>query len=468
MNGFEFDLKLLGPLVNRLVAELSTVHGWWAALAAFACLGIGFVASNAIEAKLEARGKGVFAASWARRVAWPLIALLLMLVARAALQRFVPVSLLSVGIALMFSLAAVRTVVLVLRQTFRQAPWIATFERTISSVIWGLVALHVLDLLPVLIETLESIWIPLGKSKLTAMQLITGLFTVAVATVIALWVSKALDSRLAATQGIDVGARTVIGRIAKPLLLVLALLIALPMVGIDLTTLSVFGGALGVGVGFGMQKIAANYVSGFIILLDKSIEPGRMIRVATWRGTVADIRTRYTVLRGMDGVDSIVPNEMLVSSVVESETFTNTTTRVAVQVGVAYASDVERAMAVIVEAAAEQPRVLKEPAPMAFLVAFADSSINLEVGFWIDDPKNGTLGLRSDVNRAILRKFREAGIEIPFPQREVTVKAGDATGPRSLAEPMLRPAASAPARVAPGAAAGAKHDSALDGPDPGG
>ena len=117
MNGFEFDLKLLGPLVNRLVAELSTVHGWWAALAAFACLGIGFVASNAIEAKLEARGKGVFAASWARRVAWPLIALLLMLVARAALQRFVPVSLLSVGIALMFSLAAVRTVVLVLRQT---------------------------------------------------------------------------------------------------------------------------------------------------------------------------------------------------------------------------------------------------------------------------------------------------------------------------------------------------------------
>ena len=105
---------------------------------------------------------------------------------------------------------------------------------------------------------------------------------------------------------------------------------------------------------------------------------------------------------------------------------------------------------------------------MAFLVAFADSSINLEVGFWIDDPKNGTLGLRSDVNRAILRKFREAGVEIPFPQREVTVKAGDATGPHSLAEPMLRPAASAPARVAPGAAAGAKHDSALDGPDPGG
>jgi small-conductance mechanosensitive channel len=461
MNGFEFDLRLLGPLVNGLIAELATAHGWWAAVAVFGCLGVAYFASNAIEARLEARGKGVFAVAWARRVAWPLLALLLMLVARAALQRFVPTSLLSVAIAMMGSLAIIRTVVLLLRQTFRQAQWMGTFERSIATLIWVGVALHILDLLPVLVATLESISIPLGKSRLTLLQLITGLFTVAVAAIVALWISKALDSRLAATQGIDVGARTVISRVATPLLLVLALLVALPMVGIDLTTLSVFSGALGVGLGLGLQRIAANYVSGFIILLDKSIEPGRMIRVATWRGTVADIRTRYTVLRGMDGVDSIVPNEMLVASVVESETFTNTTTRVAVQVGVAYASDVERAMALIVEAATEQPRVLKEPAPMAFLVAFADSSINLEVGFWIDDPKNGTLGLRSDVNRAILRRFREAGIEIPFPQREVTVKRGEATGPRSLFEPAQRPAA---VRVPAGSTAGAKHDSALDGP----
>jgi small-conductance mechanosensitive channel len=465
MNGFEFDLRLLGPLVNTLVAELSTAHGWWAAVAVVACLGVALVVSNAIEGKLAARGKGVFAISWARRVAWPLLALLLMLVARAVLQRFAPVSVLSVAIALMLSMAIIRTAVLVLRQTFRQAQWMGTFERTIATLIWILVALHVLGLLPAVVETLESISIPLGKTQLTMLQLLTGLITVAVATVVALWVGKALDSRLAATQGIDVGARTVIGRVAKPLLLVVALMVALPMVGIDLTTLSVFGGALGVGLGLGLQRIAANYVSGFIILLDKSIEPGRMIRVATWRGTVAEIRTRYTVLRGMDGVDSIVPNEMLVGSVVESETFSNTTTRVAVQVGVAYASDVERAMALIEEAAAEQPRVLKEPPPRAFLVAFADSSINLEVGFWIDDPKNGTLLLRSDVNRAILRKFRDAGVEIPFPQREVTVKGGPADAPQAL---LAGPApAAAPVRVAPGATAGTRHDSVLDGPETG-
>ncbi len=465
MNGFDFDFKLLGPLVNRLIEELSTAKGWWAAAAVAACLLGSFWAAGAIERRLEERGQSTLAIAWARRVAWPLLALVLMLVARAVLGRFLPVSLMSVVIALTFSMVAIRTAVLLLRQTFRQAPWIAAFERVISGTIWTLVALHVLDLLPVLIDTLESISIPLGKSRLTMMQVVTGVFTVGIATVVALWVSRALDSRLASMQGVDVGARTVIGRIAKPLLILLALLVALPMVGIDLTTLSVFGGALGVGLGFGMQKIAANYVSGFIILLDQSIEPGRMIRVDKWRGIVADIRTRYTVLRGLDGIDSIVPNEMLVSSVVESETFTNSRTRVAVQVGVAYASDVERAMALLVEAAAEQPRVLKDPAPTAFLVAFADSSINLEVGFWIDDPKAGTLALRSGVNLAVLRKFREAGIEIPFPQRELTVKAGA----MAVGESPAPPAAPAALRPAPAAgSAAAKHDSPFDAPEAGG
>jgi small-conductance mechanosensitive channel len=441
MNGFEFDLHLLGPLVNRLIAELSTVHGWWAAGAVVACLASAFYAAGWIERRLEASGPERLAVAWAQRVAWPLLALAMMLVVRAVLGRFLPVSLLSVVIAMMVSLAGVRTLVLILRQTFRHAHWVASFERTISTVIWSMVALHILDLLPVLLDTLESIAIPLGKTKLTVLQIITGVLTVGLAGVIALWISNALDAKLAGTTGVDPSARVVIGRIAQPLLMTLALMIALPMVGIDLTTLSVFGGALGVGLGLGMQKIAANYVSGFIILLDRSIEPGRLIRVGTWRGTVVDIRTRYTVLRGMDGIDSIVPNEMLVSSVVESETFTNTRARAAVQVGIDYGSDVERAMALMVEAATAQPRVLKDPPPLAFLVAFADSAITLEVGFWIEDPLNGTLGLRSDVNLAILRTFREHGIAIPFPQRVLKIEGGPSP------EPI--PAGARPASVAP-------------------
>jgi small-conductance mechanosensitive channel len=438
-----FDPRLLGPLVNRLVVELSTARGWWSVAAVAACLGASFAVSGWLVRRVEARRGARLRIGWARRVAWPLLALGLMLVARAALVRFVPVSLLSVAIALLFSLVVIRTVVLFLRQTFPRAVWMGTFERSIATVIWVLVALHVLDLLPILVDTLEAIAIPLGKSRLSLLQAITGLLTVGLAAVIALWASKALDARLAGSSAVDMGARAVIGRIAQPLLMTLALLIALPMIGIDLTTLSVFGGALGVGIGFGMQKIAANYISGFIILLDKSIEPGRMIRVDKYRGIVSDIRTRYTVLRGMDGIDSIVPNEMLVSSVVESETFSNTVTRASVQVGIGYASDVERAMALMAEAARAQPRVLPDPAPAAFLVAFADSGITLELGFWIGDPKNGTLALRSDINLAILRAFRDGGIEIPFPQRDVTLRGtlalrrerGEPDGPDSADGP---------------------------------
>jgi small-conductance mechanosensitive channel len=437
-----FDTRLLGPLVNGLIDELSSASGWWAVLAALSCAALAFFAAEWIVRRVEMHERARLGAAWARRVAWPLLALALLLVARAAMTRYVPVTLLSVVIALLFSLVVIRTLVLILRQTFRQALWMKTFERAISGVIWGLVALHVLDLLPILVDTLEAIAIPLGRSRLSLLQAITGVFTVGLAAVTALWASNALDARLAASAGVDQGARAVIGRLAQPVLMTLALLIALPMVGIDLTTLSVFGGALGVGLGFGMQKIAANYISGFIILLDQSIEPGRLIRVDRFRGTVLHIRTRYTVLRGMDGIDSIVPNEMLVNSVVESETFSNTTARAMVQVGVAYASDVERAMGLMVEAARAQPRVLADPPPQAFLIAFADSGITLELGFWIDDPKNGTLALRSDINLAILRSFRDAGIEIPFPQREVTIRGGQAAG--EAGAPVCAPAAAPP------------------------
>jgi small-conductance mechanosensitive channel len=192
-------------------------------------------------------------------------------------------------------------------------------------------------------------------------------------------------------------------------------------VGIDLTALSVFGGALGVGLGLGMQKIAANYVSGFILLLDRSIRMGNLISVGNERGVVSQITTRYTVLKGMSGIESIVPNETLVGAVVQNETFTDPKVRIALPVQVSYATDLEKAMAILVEAARNQPRVMTDPAPGAFVEAFADSGINLQLGFWISDPTEGTLGIRSAINLEIWRRFKEEGIEIPFPQREVRV-----------------------------------------------
>lgn len=438
MHWGSLNLELLGPLVAGLIRELATPAGWWAAGALGACVFVAIRLSGLIEARVKARENGHRTRQWVNRIGAPVIALVLAMLARSLLSRFVPVSLLSVAIELIAAMVVIRSIMLVLRQTFSHAQWMVTFERTIAAVVWTLLALHVLDLLPMLVDTLDSVAISLGKSKLTLLQVITGVITVALASLLALWAGSAIDARLAHAAGLPQGARAVIARIAKPVLMLLALLIALPVVGIDLTTLSVFGGALGVGLGFGMQKIAANYISGFIILLDRSIEPGRLIKVDRFRGNVAEIRTRYTVIKGLDGVDSIIPNEMLVSSVVESETFTDSSTRIALQVGIGYASDVERAMSILVAAAAAQPRVMDAPAPKAFLVAFADSAITLEVGFWVKDPEIGTLALRSDINLEILRRFREAGIEIPFPQRDVTLRA--ATGVL-LAAPPDTPAA---------------------------
>jgi small-conductance mechanosensitive channel len=416
------DPELLGPLLVRLIGDLSAPHGWWSVAVLAACLGVAWAVGRRVEARIAARQERPLTIKWVRRVAWPVVGLVLLWIAGAALDRFIPVTLLEVAVALLFAMVIVRTAALVLRQTFSSSPWVVNSERAIATVAWVLLALHLLGLLPLVEEALESVSLPLGRSRLTLLQLITGLITVAVATTLAMWASKALDARLASARGVDQGARAVIGRIAQPVLILLALIVALPMVGIDLTTLSVLGGAFGVGLGLGLQRIAASYVSGFIILLDHSIEPGRLVRVDKYRGIVGEIRTRYTVLKGLDGVEAIVPNDLFVTSVVESETFSSTTSRVAVRVGVAYASDVERAMQILAETAAAQPRVLAAPPPAAFLAEFADSAILLECGFWIGDPEQGTLALRSDIHRELLRRFRAEGIEIPFAQREVTVK----------------------------------------------
>jgi small-conductance mechanosensitive channel len=217
----------------------------------------------------------------------------------------------------------------------------------------------------------------------------------------------------------------VLGRLAKAILSVLALLFSLSMVGIDITALSVFGGALGVGLGLGLQKIASNYVSGFIILLDRSIRIGNVIAVdATTSGVVTQITTRYTVARSLSGTEVIIPNEYLVANIVKNQSFTDTRVRIAIPVQVAYGTDLELAMRLIEDAACGQNRVLADPPPKALLTLFADSGINLELGLWIADPQEGTGLVRSEINLAIWRTFRQNGIDIPFPQREVRLIGG--------------------------------------------
>jgi small-conductance mechanosensitive channel len=224
-------------------------------------------------------------------------------------------------------------------------------------------------------------------------------------------------------EGVDSSLRIVGVRVAKALLTVAALVTGLTMVGIDMTAFSVFTGALGVGLGLGMQRIASNYVSGFIILLDRSIRIGDVVQVGADAGQVSKITTRYTVLKHAAGTEFIVPNEALISNVVQNQSYSDTRLRLATTIGVAYDTDLELAMRLMREAAAAQPRVLADTPPAVFLTAFTDSAISLELGFWIADPEAGRGNVLSDVNLAVWRVFNEHGIRIPFPQREVRLIA---------------------------------------------
>jgi small-conductance mechanosensitive channel len=290
----------------------------------------------------------------------------------------------------------------------------------IAITLWVLAALYITGFLREIVQVLEHEKLPLGKSSVSVWDLLMGVFTVAVTVLLAMWSAAAIENRLMRSQ-LQPNLRVVLSRVAKAVLLVLAVLFGLSAVGIDLTVLSVFGGALGVGLGLGLQRIASNYVSGFIILIDHSLRLGDLITVDKYYGTVSQINTRYTVIKAMDGTEAIVPNEMLVSTPVTNHSYTDSSVRAVVKVSVAYDSDVERAMTVMTEVAAKHPRVLADPAPGAFLTGFAADGIDLELGVWIGDPQNGTLSARSDMALEILRRFRAEGIAIPFPQRDVRI-----------------------------------------------
>lgn len=408
----------LDSLAGSLWRDFDRPDVWWQAGLLLACLAVAALCDRVLRAHPAFR-VGEVGRGGMQRLAFPLAALVLVLIGRALLRGQHPVGLLSLAVPLLFSLAAIRMVFYVLRLSFSTARWLGSFERLFAFCAWTLVALHVLGLLPQMVGLLEEVSFNVGRQRLNLWLVAQGVVTVVVALLVALWLGGLLEVRLARVEGMDRNLRVVFTRLSRALLLLVAVLISLPLVGIDLTTLSVFGGALGVGLGFGLQKIAANYVSGFIILLDRSIRIGNVIAVGADRGQVTQITTRYTVLKGVTGVEAIVPNEVLVSSVVQNESYTDRKVRISLPVQVAYTSDLERVLALLEEVARAQSRVLADPPPQALVQAFADSGIDLELGFWIRDPEAGTGGLRSDINLAIWRVFRTDGIEIPYPRREV-------------------------------------------------
>jgi small-conductance mechanosensitive channel len=363
-----------------------------------------------------------------RRLAFPVAAMALLVLSGlglyfAGVVRSEQVHLLRLALLLLGAMAAIRLFVYVLRRSLPRAAWIGTFEVAIAITIWIVVALYVTGLLDDLIDYLDAVRFPLGKPPLTLWDILAGVVSVILTVLAALWAGSVLEARLMGAKSLAPNSRVVLARLIKALLTLLAVLIALSFVGIDLTVLSVFGGALGVGLGLGLQKIASNYVSGFIILLDRSLSIGNMITVDKFYGAVSQINARYTVIKALDGTETIVPNEMLVSSPVINHSYSNTTVLVKVTLSIAYDADVDRALQILVEAAAAQPRVLDDPAPSSFITGFGADGIDLQIGFWIRDPEAGSLPIRSDIARRVLKRFQEEGIEIPFPQRDVRIRS---------------------------------------------
>jgi small-conductance mechanosensitive channel len=413
---------MLAPLdLDRIQEALRTPAGLLDLATVIVCFGAAFAVDRRVrlwggaESRLAKIGAGSV-----NRVIFPLTALLLLLIARGALRRWHDPEFFEIAVPLAVALALIRVFVYGLHSLFGPSRWLPVSERAISYTIWAALLLYYVGVLPEIGNTLSDAKLPIGKSEVSVLDLGRDALVLILAIVASLWVSGILEQRLMRTTTGDTNVRAVLAKLFRALLLLVGVLIALSVVGIDLTVLSVFGGALGVGIGLGLQKLASNYIAGFTILLDRSVRIGDMVTVDNRFGVVSKATARYVVVRSLDGVEAIVPNEIMVTTTVLNHSYTTRDIRIGVPVQISYDSDLDLATRLMVEVAQGEPRVLRQPNPPTVLVLrFAESGIDLELAVWINDPENGQGNLRSALYLGIWRSFLEHDIKIPYPQREV-------------------------------------------------
>ncbi|MBL4582780.1 MAG: mechanosensitive ion channel [Gammaproteobacteria bacterium] len=299
------------------------------------------------------------------------------------------------------------------------------WSRTIAITAWVIAALNILGILSPTIVFLDKISFSLGQATLSVLTIMQAV----VALSILLWISaiagQIAESKLKSSQNLSPSIQVLTIKFMRISFGALAFFIALAIVGVDLTAFAVVGGAVGVGIGFGLQKIFANLISGFILLIDKSIKPGDVIVVADTYGTVDALTARYVSVTTRDGIEHLIPNEELIINRVENWSYSHSRLRLRKTIGVHYNSDLHKAIELCIEAATETDRILNDPAPSCLVRDFADSSVNLELRVWINDPKNGRASVLSDLLLRVWDKFHEHGIEIPYPQRDLHIRSSD-------------------------------------------
>ena len=357
-------------------------------------------------------------------VLFPTLLLGLVFITRAVWAKSHAVWIFDFLVPVCFSLAVIRLGVKVLQVTFKSAEWVRPIERSLSWLAWAAVVLWLTGLLPLVLEELDQIKWKIGASHLSVRTLIEGGLTAGLVMLLTLWVSSAIESKLLkSSTGSELSLRKAVSNAVTSLLLFVGLMLSLSAVGIDLTALSVLGGAVGVGIGFGLQKLAANYVSGFVILAERSMRIGDSVKVDGFEGRISDIKARYTVIRSLTGRESIVPNEMLINSRVENLSLADSRILQSTQVTVAYGTDVDGVMQLLMQACEAQNKVLKDPLPFVTLTNFGADGLEFGAHYWVDEQQASLLTLKSEINIRILQLLQAKGIEIPYPQRVVHTRS---------------------------------------------
>jgi len=417
--------------LKKLLAPIFTVEFLWQLALVAVAIGIGYYVHLRFKAYVYERlgvsesrqlrlGRLAFRGS--ERIVFPLSVFLLVGFVKSIAQSYkINTPLLDIVIPLSLSLAIVRVSIYILRRSFAPSPAIRAWEGVISMVVWSVVALYLLGWLTAVQTALDGVAFKIGTVRFSLLSMIKLGLVLALFVTAANWVSQRLDAMTSKSTQMSSGMRVGLMKFSKVVLYTVAILISLDSVGIDLTTLAVFGGALGVGVGFGLQRIASNFISGFILLFDRSIKPGDVISIGTRFGWVQELHARYIVVRDRDGVETLIPNENLITSEVINWSYSDRLVRMKIPVQISYQSDPEVAMRILVEEGKNNPRVLEDPEPQARIIEFGDNGIGLELRIWYTDPEKGMVNLKSDIYLAIWKRFKESGITIPFPQRDVHI-----------------------------------------------
>lgn len=385
------------------------------------CLGLAWMVSWAIG-----RGAARDSILFGRRVLdglfFPVLSLAFTYALKATLVKTQHVPVLKMALPILLSLVAIRLIARVMAVVFPSSSGARALERVVSWVAWGMAVLWVIGLLVPVIDELESIRFSLGKSSVSLLHVFEVGMTSVLVLVLSLWLSATIERRVLNHTVSDLSMRKVASNTLRALLLMLGALFALSAVGVDLTALSVIGGALGVGIGFGLQKLAANYISGFVILIERSLRIGDYVRVDGFEGSVTDIKTRYTLIRANNGSESVVPNELLITQRVENLSLENSRMLLITQYWVGLESDAQQVAQLLVAAALRADRVLTDPEPVALLSEVSPQGLRWALNFWMDAPLTGQGLVRSDVNLSVLQSLRQAGVALAAAPHEVVIR----------------------------------------------